>query len=84
MVTNKHRFAAPGTVIGTDVLSDHRLAQTVASHQHEIAGLAKKIECQRALDDIAFDFGGPGPIEVGNGLEALDAADAQTPLQAAA
>src|SRR5271163_2292774 len=68
----------------SDVLSDHRLAQTVAAHQDEIACLAKKIQGQRALDDVAFDLGGPGPIEVGHGLESLDAADPQTPLQAAA
>ena len=44
----------------------------------------KKVQRQRAFDDVAFDLGGPGPIEVGHGLEALDAAEAQTPLQAAA
>ena len=68
----------------SDVLSDHRLAQTIAAHQDEIACLAKKIERQRALDDIAFDLGGPGPIEVGHGLESLDAADPQPPFQTAA
>ena len=67
-----------------DVLSDHRLAQAVAAHQNEIAGFAKKIQRQRAFDDVAFDLGGPGPIEVCHGLEALDAADAQAPLQAPA
>ena len=68
----------------SDVLSDHRLAQTVAAHQDEIAGFAQKIQRQRAFDDVAFDLGGPGPIEVGHGLESLDAADPQPPLQAAA
>src|SRR5882762_6535424 len=68
----------------TDVLGDHRLAQTVAAHQNEIACLAQNVERQRALDDIAFDLGGPGPIEVGDGLEALDATDPQTPLQTSA
>ena len=31
---------------------------------------AKKVQRQRAFDDLAFDLGGPGPIEVGHGLEA--------------
>ena len=44
----------------------------------------KKIQRQRAFDDVAFDLGGPGPIEVGHGLEAFDAADPQAALQAAA
>ena len=44
----------------------------------------KKVQRQRALDDVAFDLGGPGPIEVGHGLEAFDAADPQAALQAAA
>src|SRR5271156_3380752 len=68
----------------SDVLSDHRLAQTVAAYQDEIACFAKKIQGQRALDDIAFDLGGPGPIEVRHGLESLDATDPQPPLQATA
>ena len=68
----------------TDVLGDHRFAQTVAADQDEVAGLGKKVQRQSALDDIAFDLGGPGPIEVGHGLESLDAAEPQAPLQAAA
>src|ERR1022692_2668753 len=58
-----------------DILSDHRLAQTVAAHQDEIAGFNQKIQRQRAFDDVAFDLSGPGPIEVGHGLESLDAAE---------
>ena len=68
----------------SNVLSDHRLAQTVAAHQDKIAGFAKEIQRQRAFDDIAFDLGGPRPIEVGHGLESLNAAYPQPPLQAAA
>ena len=67
-----------------DVLSDHGFAQTVAAHQNQVQSRAHKIERQSALDHLAFDLGGPGPIEVGHGLEAFDAADAQTALQAAA
>ena len=68
----------------TNVLRNHRLAQTVRAHQHEVASFAKKIERQSALNNIAFDLERPRPIEVGDGLEGLDAAEAQTPLQGAA
>ena len=67
-----------------DILGDHRLAQAVAAHQDEVAGFVQKVQRQRALDDVAFDLGGPGPIEIGHGFEAFDAAEAQAPLQAAA
>src|SRR5271157_108852 len=76
-MTGEHRGVS-------DVLSDHRLPQTVAAHQDEIAGFPKKIQRQRAFDNVAFDLSGPGPIEAGHGLESLDAADAQPALQAAA
>ena len=68
----------------TDVLGDHRLAQTVAADQDEVAGFGKKVQRQSALDDVAFDLGGPGPIEVGHGFESLDAGRPQSPFQTAA
>ena len=76
-VTGKH-----GGV--TEILGNHRFAQTVAAHHDEVARFAKKVECQRALDNVALDLGGPGPIEIGHGLEAFDSADPQTALQTAA
>ena len=68
----------------TEVLGNHRFAQAVAAHHDEVAGFAKKIKRQRAFNDVALDLGGPGPIEVGHGLEAFDPADPQTALKAAA
>ena len=59
----------------TDVLSDHRLAQAVAADQDEVAAFGKEVQRQSALDDVAFDFGGPGPFEVGHGFESLDAGE---------
>src|SRR6266568_7387301 len=74
----------PGEHCGvSDILSDHRLAQTVAAYQDEVAGFPKKIQRQRTFDDVAFDLGWPGPIEVGHGLESFDAADPEPALQAA-
>ena len=75
--------------IVADVFRDHRLSQTVAANQNKVASGVKKIKRQRAFDDITFDLGGPGPVEVNQmrfqllrrRLESLDSADAQTPLQ---
>ena len=43
----------------------------------------EKVQRQGAFDDIAFDLGGPGPVEVGHGFELLDAGEAQAPFQTA-
>ena len=66
-----------------DVLGDHRFAQTVAADQDQVAGFGEEVQREGAFDNVAFDLGGPGPIEVGHGLELLDADDAQAALQAA-
>lgn len=68
----------------TEILGDHRLTQIVAAHQDEIPRLAKKVECQRSLDDVSFDLRGPGPIEISHGFEALHPAETHAPFQAAA
>ena len=68
----------------TDVLSDHRFAQAVAADQNEISAFGKEVQRQSALDDVAFDLGGPGPFEVGDGFESLDAGQTQPPFQTAA
>jgi hypothetical protein len=56
----------------TDILRNHGLTQSIGAHQHEIAGFGQKVQSQRTFDDIAFDFGGPGPFEIGYGLELLE------------
>ena len=43
----------------------------------------QEVQRQCPFDHIAFDLGGPGPVEVGHGLELLDLADAQPPFQTA-
>ena len=68
----------------SDILGDHRLAQTVPADQDEIARFSQKIQSKCAFNEVAFDLGGPGPIEVGHRFEALNAAETQSPLQAAA
>lgn len=75
-VTREHRLMA-------EVLGNHRLAQTVSAHQDKVARFAEKVERQGTLDEVAFDLGGPSPIEVGHGLEVLDTAKPQPPLQTA-
>src|SRR6516225_3949644 len=67
-----------------DVLGDHGFPQAVPAYQNEVAVLGKKVERESALDDLALDLGRPTPLEVGHGLEAFDAAQAETPLQTAA
>jgi hypothetical protein len=66
-----------------DVLGDHGLAQTVCADQDQIAGLGEEVQCERPLDDIAFDALGPGPFEVGHGLEPLDLGGAQAAFKTA-
>jgi hypothetical protein len=68
----------------TNVLGDHGLAQAVAADQNEISAFGKEVQCQSSFNDITFDFGGPGPFEVGDGFESLDAGQAQPPFQTAA
>ena len=68
----------------TDVLSDHRFAQPVASDQDEIAGFGHKIQRQGTFNDVAFDPGRPRPFEIGHGLEALNTGEPKTALEAAA
>jgi hypothetical protein len=75
-VARQHRLIA-------DVLGDHCLAQPVGTHQDQVAGLGEEVQRQRAFNDIAFDLGGPGPIEIGHGLKLLDLRKAQPPFQTA-
>jgi hypothetical protein len=56
----------------------------VATDQDQVAGFGNKIQRQSTLDDVAFDFAGPGPIKVGHRLEALDSGQTQALFQTAA
>ena len=66
-----------------DVLGDHGLAQAIGANQDEVAGLGEEVQRKRPFDDIAFDARGPGPVEVGHGLELLDLGGAQAALETA-
>ena len=59
------------------------LPSPLRADQDQVAGLGEEVQRQRAFDDIAFDLGGPRPIEVGHGFELLDLGKAQPPFQAA-
>src|SRR6516225_4699685 len=67
----------------TDIFSNHGLPQAIRPKQHQIAPFREEVQSERALDDVAFDLGGPVPLEVGHWLELLDAGEAQAPFQAA-
>src|SRR5216117_1873584 len=65
----------------SDILSNHRLAETVGAHDDEVARFGDEVQCESAFDDGAVDFSGPVPIEVGHGPESADAGTLKTALQ---
>ncbi len=56
-----------------DVLGKECFTEAIGSDQNEIARLGDEIESQSAFDQIAVDFGGPAPVEIGERLKAADA-----------
>ena len=48
------------------------MSQDRLAHQDKVSAFGKEVQCQSAFNDVAFDFGGPGPFEVGHGFESLD------------
>ena len=56
-VARQHRLVA-------DVLGNHGLAQTVGADQDQVAGFGEEVLRQSPFNDVAFDLGGPGPVEV--------------------
>jgi hypothetical protein len=55
-----------------DVLSDHRLAETLRSDDHDVAGAVEEFETDRRIDGVAVDALGPGPVELGDRFEAAE------------
>jgi hypothetical protein len=49
----------------------------------QVADRREEVQRKRAFNDIAFDPGGPEPIEIGHELKFLDLGEAQPPFQAA-
>jgi hypothetical protein len=64
-------------------LSDHRLAQALGCDEHDVARLGEEVEAEGGLHGGAVDAFGPGPVEVGHGGEAADAAAGQSAFEAA-
>jgi len=67
-----------------DVLGDEGFAQAVGTEQDQVAAFADEVQRQGAFDRLAVDLLGPGPVEVGDGLEAPEARVLQATFQAAA
>jgi hypothetical protein len=65
-----------------DVLGNHRLAETLRGDEDDVAGGLDEIEVEGGLDGGAVEALGPGPVEIGHGLEAADAAVSQAALKA--
>ena len=66
-----------------EVLSNHRLAQAICTDKNQVSALGQKVQRQSALNDVAFDLLGPGPVEVGHGLELLNLRHPQPAFQTA-
>ena len=66
----------------SDVLRDHGLAQALRCDQDNVAILLKEVESQSGLDGVAIDLAGPGPVEVGDSLEASDSYPLGEPISA--
>jgi len=60
------------------------LPSPFATKENEIARLRQEVQRECAFNDLAFDFGRPGPFVVHHGFKALDPRDGQATLQAVA
>ena len=67
-----------------EVLHQHGLADTVRPDQDDVGGVVDEGEREQLLDEGAVDALGPGPVEVGDGLEGADTGVGQTAFEGAA
>ena len=67
-----------------EVLHQHRFADTVWPDEDDIGGVVDEGEREQLLDEGTVDALGPGPVEVGDGLEGADARVGQAPFEGAA
>src|SRR5438128_1125871 len=67
-----------------DVLRDHRLAEALGRHEHDVARAREEVEPQRGLDRRAVDTLRPRPIEVAHRGESAKAASQKAALESAA
>ena len=67
-----------------EVLHEHGLADAVRSDEDDVGGVVDEGQREELLDEGAVDAFGPGPVEVGDGLEGADARVGETPFEGAA
>ena len=79
----QHGVAVDQCLIG-DVAGERRLADAVGTDQDDVGGVGEEVERHQRLDSGAVATLGPGPVEVGERLEAADMGGAQPALEAAA
>jgi len=61
----------------------HGLAESLGRHENDVARVFDEVEAQRRLDERAIDLGGPVPVEVRHGLEALESAAFEATVETA-
>lgn len=76
-------MAAEGGLVG-EVAQEHGLADAVWAEQHDIGAVLDEAQGHEVIDGFAVDPLGPGPVEVGDGLEGADAGLLEAALEAAA
>lgn len=74
--------SAKGGLVG-EVSQEHGLAEPVGTDEHGVGALFDEAEGEEILDGVAVDFGGPGPVEIGDGFEGSDARFDESSLEAA-
>ena len=67
-----------------EVLHQHGLADPVRSDQDDVGGVVDEGQREELLDEGPVDAIGPGPVEVGDGLEGADACVGQAAFEGAA
>ena len=66
----------------SDVFCYHGFTQAVAAEEDDVSGFVYEVERKRLRDDVTVDFTWPVPVEIGDGLEAADACETETALEA--
>jgi hypothetical protein len=66
-----------------DVFENHCFADAVGADENGIVSGLEEAEGEELVDGLAVDLLGPGPVEVGHGLEGGDACASKAPLEAA-
>jgi hypothetical protein len=59
------------------------LPEPLRRDEHDVASRLEEVEAHDGLDERSLDLRGPVPVEVGHGLESLEAAACATPIKPA-